>query len=71
MNSGNTSACYVNCRFRFSVQQVFCMYIQASFDLAPSVGTFDNELDDVMKLYKERLPSHDVIDQKVRLSKIR
>ena len=46
------------------------MYIQASFDLAPSVGTFDNELDDVMKLYKERLPSHDVIDQKVRLSKI-
>ena len=56
--------------FQFNKFSV-CTSIQASFDLAPSVGTFDNELDDVMKLYKERLPSHDVIDQKVRLSKIR
>ena len=47
------------------------MCIQASSDLAPSVGTFDNELDNVMKLYTERLPSHDVIDQEVRLWKVR
>ena len=47
--------------FRF--QQGFYMCIHASLSV-PSVlcsGTFDSQLNDVIELYKERLPNHEVI----------
>ena len=55
--------------FRFSKLSVCAMKLLYEAVLVWCSGTFDNQLYDVIYLYKERFRNHEVIDQELRLWK--
>lgn len=55
--------------FRFNKLSVCAMKLLYEAVLVLCSGTFDNQLHDVIYLYKERFHNHEVIDQELRLRK--